>query len=188
MPRPLSETARQKAIDAAQTLLAEGGLENFTMDGVAKRSGVAKSTLYRHWMSSNELLVHAIDSTVEHVPACDTGTLRGDLKAMISELRALLEKPGNRELILEVLGIAARDPEFAAVKESMMSERMRPIRQIIEQAIDREEIPAMDLDMACLLVEGPFHSRFLMSGEPVSEGDVETLVNFVARGLGSPDR
>jgi len=127
MPRPLSESARQKAIDATLALVAEGGIDGFTMDGVAKRSGVAKTTLYRHWDSSNELLVTALDCKVEHIPGPDTGTLRGDLSALMSMMANIAGQPGNRELILEVLGLAARDPEFLAVNEAMMAERTRPI-------------------------------------------------------------
>lgn len=187
MPRPLSEAARQKAIEATQTLVAEGGLDNFTMDGVSKLSGVAKTTLYRHWSSSNELLVHALDSTVEHIPGPDTGTLRGDLAGLFSQMCSFLDVPGNRELVLEVLGMAARDPEFSAINEAMMYERKRPIREIIERAIDRGEIPPTDVDLACMLVEGPFHSRVLINGKQVRQEDVDALVTFAARGLGSPD-
>lgn len=185
MPRPLSESARQKAIDATLALVAEGGIDCFTMDGVAKRSGVAKTTLYRHWDSSNELLVTALDCKVEHIPGPDTGTLRGDLSALMSMMANIAGQPGNRELILEVLGLAARDPEFLAVNEAMMAERTRPIREIIERAVARGDIPPIDIDTATMLVEGPMHARLMMNPEPIKQEELPLFVNFVAQGLGS---
>lgn len=185
MPRPLSETARQKAIDATLAIVSEGGIDRFTMDGVAKRSGVAKTTLYRHWDSSNDLLVNALDCKVEHIAVPDTGTLRGDLSALMGVMANIASQPGNRELILEVLGLAARDPEFFAVNEAMMAERKRPIRQVVERAVERGEIPAIDLDTATILVEGPLQARLVISSEPIGQDELSVFVNFVANGLGS---
>lgn len=184
MPRPLSEEARQKAVDAAQSLVAECGMDGFTIDAVAKRSGVAKTTIYRHWNSANELLVHALDCQIEHIPAPDTSTLRGDLLQLFSMMRTILNTPGTRQMFLDMGSAAARDSELETVKKAMVDERTRPIREIVRRAIERGEIPEIDLEVATVLVEGPFIARMFMSSEPVEPWETEVAVDFIARGLG----
>ncbi len=185
MPRPLSAEARHKAIEASQTLIAECGIDGFTMDGVAKRSGVAKTTLYRHWNSANELLVHSLDCQVERIPTPDTGTLHGDLDRLFSTMRTIINTPGTRQLFLDMAGASARDPELEAVKEAMVGERMRPIREILRRAVERNEIPETDMEVAAVLVEGPFLARMFMSSEPLGEDEVAAYIEFIIRGLGA---
>lgn len=186
MPRPLSQQARQKAIDAAQELVAESGIDGFTIDAVAKRSGVAKTTLYRHWSSANELLVHAIDCQIERIATPDTGTLRGDLMEMYEIVRLIINTPGTRQMFLDMASASAHDPDLQAVKMAMVAERTRPIREILRRAIERNEIPDIDLEYASILVEGPFVARMFMSDEPVDVRETELAVDFIARGLGAP--
>lgn len=185
MPRPLSEKARQKAIDATQTIVAEDGIDGFTMDGVARLSGVAKTTLYRHWNSANELLVHSLDCQIERIPTPDTGTLVGDLTVLFDTMRSIINTPGNRQLFLDMAGASARDAELEAVKTAMVDERMRPIKEIVRRAVERDEIPDIDLDLAAVLVEGPFVARTFMSSEPLDEEEMHAYIRHIARGLGA---
>lgn len=185
MPRPLSEAAREKALAATQTLVAECGIDGFTMDGVAKLSGVAKTTLYRHWNSGDELLMQAIDCRVERFPSPDTGTLRGDLTELIAVLSAVVQQEGNRQLMLDVISEAARNPDFAAVHRAMMDERHKPIIDAVNQAIARAEIPDTDVPAACRLVEGSVMARIILNSTPLEAAEVPALVEFLARGLGS---
>jgi AcrR family transcriptional regulator len=186
MPRPLSETARTKAIGAAVALLGEHGIDGFSVDEVARRSGVAKSTLYRHWGSVNELLVSALDCHVERIPTPDTGSLGDDLTALFDGMRTVVEPAGNRHLLLDTLAAAARDPELARVQEAMLRERMRPIREIVARGVERGEIPPVDLDLASLFVHGPFMARFLLRADPVDPEEISPMVDLLVRGLGGP--
>lgn len=185
MPRPLSEEAREKAVQATQALVAECGIDGFTIDGVARRSGVAKTTLYRHFSSANELLVHALDCQVQHIPTPDTGSLVGDLTAQLSTMRDIVNTPGNRRLFIDMAAASAGDPELDAVKLAMINERTRPIREIVRRAVERGEIPETDIARSVVLVEGPFIARMLMSAEPITEDEVEAYVAHAVRGLGA---
>ncbi len=190
MARPLSEEARAKAIDAATSLLAEEGIDGFSVDAVARRSGVAKSTLYRHWASANDLLVHALDCHVEQIPTPDTGSLQTDLEVLFQTLRTVVKPEENRHLLLDTLAAAARDPELARVEQAMFHERMRPIRDIVERAIERGEIPTIDHELAAMFVHGPVMARILMVADPLRPEDISDLVPLLVRGLGgrpSPD-
>lgn len=185
MARPRSEQARKKAIDATQELIAEGGIGCFTMDAVAKRSGVAKTTLYRHWDSGNELLVHSLDCQVERIPTPDKGSLEEDLIEMFTMLAMIMSDPSTRQLIHEMMSAAAKDPELAAVKDAMVAERKRPLEEIVMRAVDRGEIPPIDIEEAAMFIEGPFMARTIMTNQPMGEEDIPRTVKMIVRGLGA---
>lgn len=184
MARPRSEVARQKAIAATQELIAEAGISGFRMDAVAKRSGVAKTTLYRHWDSGNELLVHSLDCQVERIPTPDCGSLEADLIEMFTVMARIMNDPGVRQVVLEMTSAAAKDPELAAVKNAMVAERHRPLEEILMRAVDRGEIPPVDLDQATLFTEGPFMARLMMRNQEVDTDDIPIMVRMIVRGLG----
>src|SRR5436190_2605757 len=81
MARPRSEEARRKALAAATDLIVERGVANLTIEEVAHRSGVAKTTIYRHWPERASLVLDTVRACFAAVPTPDTGTLRGDLDA-----------------------------------------------------------------------------------------------------------
>ena len=185
MPRHLSLVARQKAIDAAQAVVAELGISGFTLDGVAKRSGVAKTTLYRHWKSGSALLIHAIDCGIERAPTPNTGTLRGDLTEILTTVVEVFTTESNRQMMLEMASAAAKDPEFAALKQAMVQERTKPIRDVLRRAIDRGEIEPIDLRLASCFVEGPVLARIMDSNETIGPDDIRAMVDLMVRGLGA---
>src|SRR5215210_8686849 len=74
-----SERVRQAVLDATTDLVAEVGVERTTIDEIANRSGVAKTTIYRHFASKQVLVVEAVHACT-HIPVVtDTGSLRDDL-------------------------------------------------------------------------------------------------------------
>ena len=81
MARPRSDEARRKALEAARELIVEKGVVNLTIEDVAARSGVAKTTIYRHWPERTALIVDTVNAMFEHLRTPDTGSLRGDLEA-----------------------------------------------------------------------------------------------------------
>ena len=97
MARPLSTEARDKMVLAAQQLIGDHGVEGFTVDEVARRSGVAKTTIYRHFPNPNDLAIEAIDCMVEPFEEFDTGELRGDLLAFFGQVLPHMHEPEMRE-------------------------------------------------------------------------------------------
>jgi AcrR family transcriptional regulator len=185
MARPLSQEARRKAVDAAQAIVAEHGIPGFTIDGVAKRSGVAKTTLYRHWSSANALLIHALDDMIKRVSTPNTGSIVGDLFEMLSAFQILSSDEAHCKLIADLTSASLTDPDLAAVKRSMMFERSRPLREIVSRAVSRGEIPEIDLDLAMAFIEGPVLAHMIKSNQPLDPAMIPALVNLIARGLGA---
>ncbi|MEL7206752.1 MAG: TetR/AcrR family transcriptional regulator [Actinomycetota bacterium] len=185
MARPLSQEARRKAIEAAQELIGEHGIGGCTLEAVAKRSGVAKTTLYRHWGSGDVLLIHSIDCLIERMPTPATGSLRGDLLELMSMFRMVANEPAHRQMMLELMAAATKDPELAAVHRSLMQERMRPLHDVVQRAIDQGEIPPIDLHRASEFIEGPMMAKMIKSGEPIRAEELGPMVDLIIRGLGA---
>ena len=80
----------------------------------------------------------------------------------------------------------ARDPDLARIEQAMFRERMRPIREIVERAIERGEIPDIDTELASLFLHGPVMARVLLMAEPLDPDDISDLVPRLVRGLGGP--
>lgn len=185
MARPLSQTARQKAIDAAQAMVAELGITGFTVDGVARRSGVAKTTLYRHWHTGTALLAHALTCGADAPPPPDTGSLRGDLSELLGYAAAKMASDTGRRLFLELTTAAAQDPELATLSRALADERRRLAGQILSRAVARGEIPEpADPDLTCRLMEGLVLSELVDPGPPWDGPRIAALVELLVQAMG----
>ncbi|MDJ0769805.1 MAG: TetR/AcrR family transcriptional regulator [Ilumatobacter sp.] len=184
MARPLSETARAKMLLATQEIVMLHGLDGFTIDEVSRRSGVAKSTLYRHFRTGDELLLVAVDDLIEEVDAPDTGSLRDDLREMLNTFMAVAGNPKIRQLFVSILKRSITDPEFAATFRNVKEQRHAPLRVVLQRAMARGEVdPSIDVDLAMHMVEGPFVSKRMFADEDVTSRDADVLVELVVRAL-----
>jgi AcrR family transcriptional regulator len=186
MARTRSAEAQQKVLSAAQDVLGELSVDGFTVEEVAKRSGVAKTTIYRHWDSGNRLMLDALGCMVQSFPTPDTGSLAGDLEAFMGHVLPVVSDPKLMQTMLGVLAAAASDPEIAEVHQSMMAERMGPIRAIVDMAKDRGELRAdLDIDLVLDVIEGPFFMRKMVRREPVDASTIRQMIEITVAGLTS---
>jgi AcrR family transcriptional regulator len=184
MARPRSEEARRKAIVAATELLVERGVANLTMEEVAQRSGVAKTTIYRHWPERASLILDTVRATFEHVGTPDTGSLRGDLEAFFTGLvRADLTGTVGR-LMPCLIDAAGRDPEIGLLLDRIGLERQQPIMEIVRRAQDRGELPA-DLDPRVVVgtIVGPIVFRKLVWRQPIDAAYLQGCLDVAIAGL-----
>ena len=188
MARPRSAEARQKVLDAAQSVLGDAGVDGFTVEEVAKRSGVAKSTIYRHWPDGNTLMLSALDCMVQSFPTPNTGSLRSDLETFMNHVILAVDDPELTKTMLGVVAAAATDPQIAQIHRAMMAERLGPLVTIIDLAKGRGELPAdLDVDLVMDFIEGPFFMRKMIRRESIDESTVRQLVALIAAGLESLD-
>ncbi len=186
MARPLSVEARQKAIAAAQEVIAADGIEGFTIEAVAKRSGVAKTTIYRHFESGNELLIHAVHSMVQSIPTPDTGSLAGDIEALFNCIGPIFDDEIMRRTIIGIVSASIFDPDLHCAHQDLMNERATPIVSILQAAIERGELnETLDMSLAIDAVEGPFFFRCLVRREPLGPPETHALAQLIANGLKS---
>lgn len=174
-------------LEAAQALVMERGIEAFTVDAVAAESGVAKSTIYRHFASANELLLAALSETVDEVPDIDTGDTRADLAALMKQFVAVATQPGIQQLFTAVLQRAACDDDFGRLQHGLACERKLPLRLAIQRGIARGDIdPTIDLELIAGMLEGPLIARVMHDRDEMRPGEIDQIVDLVLKAVAAP--
>jgi AcrR family transcriptional regulator len=184
MARPRSEEARRKALAAATELIVERGVANLTIEEVASRSGVAKTTIYRHWPERSSLVLDTVRSCFGEVPTPDTGSLRSDLDVyfngmVVNDLSGTI---GN--LMPSLIEAAGRDSDMELLLDKVSQERQRPILDIVERAQARGELPG-DLDPRVVIgtIVGPIVFRKLAWRQPLDAAYVQGCLDVAVAGL-----
>ena len=184
MARPRSASAHQSALDATVEVLLESGLDGVTLEEVAARSGVAKSTLYRHFGSKEALVAEAARWCVIEYPTPDTGHLLTDLRALFDRYLEAEDVRHFSDLLPMLLDAANRQPELQTIVKDILAERRRPMRTLLQLAQLRGEIAAdLDLDVALALLIGPFTYRKMIEGSEVTPDFVNTVLATTVAGL-----
>lgn len=181
--RPREEATEQAITAAAREVLADKGVARMSMEHVAAKAGVAKSTLYRRWPSKIELAVHAVAATFDEIVIEDHGSLAADMRAGIGEAARLLRDPSTGGAYAALLAESARDPDGVGVRvrESLSTRLHALVATSVERAIDRGEIrrDMIDVDLLADVVVGSVMHRALATGEP-DEAFVDGLIALLA--------
>jgi AcrR family transcriptional regulator len=179
--RPMDITRDADILDAALDILAEEGYDRMTIDMVAARAKAGKATLYRRWPSKTELVIDAVacmkNSAIDYDNLPDTGTLRGDLVALIKPM-AMNDNQKKLKVMAGLVSLIARNPELAdIVRQVIIAPRVELNLFIMKRAIERGEIPA-DADIHTLATISPsmVSYRTLMLQQPV---DREYLIRLI---------
>jgi AcrR family transcriptional regulator len=179
--RPLDLTRDADILDAALDVLAEEGFDGMTIDMVAARAKAGKATLYRRWPSKTELVIDAVacmknsDLNLDDLP--DTGTLRGDLVAMIKP-PTIRDAERKLRVMAGLISLIARNPELAeAARVAVIAPRAAINRTFLQRAIDRGEIsPDVDIAMVSNISPSMVTYRTMMLAKPV---DREFLISLI---------
>ena len=126
--------SRAKVLAAATELLIESGPRGITVDAVAERSGVAKSTLYRHWSSVQELLVDVMRCNVPAATAIDLSRRLPRRAAAHGSIRASprCPLPAGRARCRPCWSCARHSPEMAEVLNADFDAKLHLIASILE--------------------------------------------------------
>jgi AcrR family transcriptional regulator len=169
-------------VDATLALLAEGSVSGLTVEGIAARAGVGKTTIYRRWSSKLPLVVAAIRALPElKVP--ETGTLRGDLRQILSALVKILRTSPLGPVLLHVAAESGTDPELRDAISEHLALRRAPLLEVSRRALARGELPAgSDPDTLTELLTGPIVNRLLFSTGPVDGRFIDVVIATVLEG------
>ena len=172
--------SRTAVIAATLDLLAERGITATTIEAVAERSGVAKTTIYRHWDGQPALVLDAIGTTLHTPTDPDTGTLRGDLLDLLGGLADALNTSPAAGLMPALIDAAERDPAFAALHHREAAQRHQVVHTAIVRGIDRGELsPGADPSEVLDMVAGPVFYRRLVSSGVVDRAFAQQVVDRV---------
>ena len=183
-PRPGGRSAkvRKKVLDAFVELVFAVGFESVTIEGVAKESGVHRSTIHRRWPTLDSLLVDAIMGSAQWswtAPRAKDG-LRNDLIEAARSARDDLAK--NQALMRALNSRAVHNKEVAAVSRFFWKQRVQVLIEVVQEAVDRRELPAgTNPEVFALALYSPLYMRNLMN-EPATDRFITRLVDVVLDG------
>ncbi len=179
------EHVRQSVLAAAFEELVAHGFNGATVAGVAKRSGVHETTVYRRWVTRENLFVAALlNRSADAIPAPDTDSTRGDLLAIVRGVIGYVRSPtGTAVLRAAMLPV---DDVYADARHAFWAQRLDALSPVVMRGIERGDLRA-DTDAQLLLetLVAPIHGRLLLTGEPVDDDFAERLVNQVLTGVAS---
>ncbi len=183
-----SARVRAAVIDATLTALLTRGLDDLSITEIAQQAGVHPTTIYRRWGSRSNLALDAVLSGTEaEILPPDTGSLRGDLLAVIRGIFPFLRTPLGELLVRLAL---RRDlPEYEAARGGYWAQRFRAGAALFERARARGELRAdVDPVLALETLVGPMYVRMLMTGEPLDDALLVRCVDLVLDGIAAPPR
>jgi AcrR family transcriptional regulator len=184
--RPRSPEADRAILSAAVALLAERGLAAMSIEEVAARAGVGKTTIYRRWPSKGLLALDAfVASFREQQPLPDTGTLRGDLLfALRTWVRAVTTTPMG-PMLAGLIAEAQHDAELRGAWRDRVLEPLRSQHRImLDRAMARGEIsPSVDREVVLDLFFGAAEHRLLLGHLPMTDEFIREVVDVILGGI-----
>lgn len=182
--RKRDHTRDPEILEAALDVLAETGYDGMTIEMVATRAKAGKATLYRRWASKAELVIDAValvkSRSIDFTALPDTGTLRGDLLAMIKP-PSIRESERKLNVMAAIVSMIARSPELASAAHAALIEPHAATNRVLfERARDRGEIAEdCDIEMLCTIGPALVAYRVLMLRRPVDRDFMISSIDSV---------
>jgi AcrR family transcriptional regulator len=176
--------SRASVLRITSELLKESGLGGFSVDEVSRRSGVAKTTIYRHWPMRTDLIIDACSQISTTHEAPDTGSFEGDVTALLTNTAELLRTANWSSVMPSIIDEAERNPRIAEVHSRIQMGHTAPFQQIIKRAIVKGELPK-GTNVAAVIASllGPLFYRRWFSREPLDGPFVKGVVRSMRRSL-----
>jgi AcrR family transcriptional regulator len=164
-------------------LLASRDYSEISMETLAERAGVSRTTIYRRWPSKAAVVAAAVSSLyLGRVEVPDTGSLSEDLVALLSETYRVMAD-GDGRVLEQLVRQSGQNPELVDVVRSIHYARRRMSTTTLNRAIARGELtPDIDQELLLDLLLGPLWSRLLVSGDPITPDEARSVVRLVLDG------
>jgi AcrR family transcriptional regulator len=183
--RPRDRRVDRSLLDAALALLAVGGPDALTIDAVAARAGVARTTVYRRWSGKDELVLAVLDDVAARlIPAPNLGDTRTDLIAIVETAIRVVGDPEVRSIIAALVSELPSNRALAQrFRRRLLDLRRDELRNVLERGIARGELHGeVDMEAAADLLIGPVYYRILLAGQQPSAHYPERIVDAFLRG------
>ncbi|MGH9222644.1 MAG: TetR/AcrR family transcriptional regulator [Acidimicrobiales bacterium] len=181
---PRVERSRTVILSAALELLGEIGYGGLTIEAVATRAGVGKSTIYRHWTGKLDLVEDAIRTLKTGIVLPAGGTLRDRVIALLRLAAASMAQSTWSTCLPAIIDAAERDPEVLAIHRRIASERRQQLIDLLTEGVAGGEIaPRSDLALLADCLVGPMIVRRLLLHDPLLPDAVPALVDQVLGGV-----
>ena len=184
---PRIERTRRVVLEAALALLAERGYGELTIEAVAAESGVAKSTIYRHWPSRVELVNDAFLELNPALPVPPEGDVRERLVVVLEDLAQTIADSAWSACLPTLIEAAEREPAARQLHARLCNAGRQALADLLAEGVRNGELPAdLDTQLIAEALAGPIILRRLMTGDPLPVDQVRHLVDQVLGGRCKP--
>jgi AcrR family transcriptional regulator len=177
-----SEHSRTAILTAAFELSGEVGYAALTIEGIAKRAGVGKQTIYRWWESKADVLLDALVAKADlFVSVADRGGLEDELRRFLEDSFALARRTPVADILCALMAEAQIDPGFGErFRTSFLYQRRGALSAILDRASARRELPAdASVSLIMDIVFGVIWYRMLATHDPIDENLVDQLLAVI---------
>ncbi|MCO6005617.1 TetR/AcrR family transcriptional regulator [Actinoallomurus purpureus] len=185
--RPRSERAAKAIVDATLDLLAEeGGVAGVSIEAVAARAGVGKTTIYRRWPNKEALIIDALAALKEPFPEPRGESVRDDLTAIARAFVANKSDKKRLDCYWSVLGSSERYPELIArFTREVIEPRREVIREVLRRGVASGQLRSdLDVELTQWVLTGAMANRARAFGAgPVPEDFAERVIDTLLAGL-----
>jgi TetR/AcrR family transcriptional regulator, regulator of autoinduction and epiphytic fitness len=177
---PRIERSRRVILEAALEELGEVGYGALTIESVAARAGVGKSTIYRHWSGKLALVEDAFRTLKAQALVPASGTVRERVVGFLEQMATLVEESTYSACMPALIEAAERDPQVRAFHCEFSGGRLAVLVDVLKEAIASGELPKdTDAQLLADALVGPIVMRRLMFFEPFDPKLVPALVDQV---------
>ncbi|MGI5193948.1 TetR/AcrR family transcriptional regulator [Streptomyces sp. CA-288835] len=183
--RPGGRTARvrRRILEAAAELIARDGVGGLRYEQVAELAEVNRTSVYRNWPDRTTLVADAIATFGADVaPLHDSGDLHADLVDFLEALAAATASPQGRAM-LNVVASARESPELRAVVDEVFDRRLATLRDRLQVAVERGELPAIDLSLLGAMLAGPVQLFVSRGARVFTRADAHQVTSLVLAGV-----
>jgi AcrR family transcriptional regulator len=177
---PRVERSRSVIHRATIDELAEVGYGAMTIESIARRAGVGKATVYRHWRGKLDLVASALETLKEDIFAPTEGTVRERVTALLIGLAVHLSDADLARCLPALISAAQYDDSVREFQRAFSRERRRVLVDLLTEGIASGEFDAdLDAELAAAVLAGPLFYARLLSHEPFPPERVEQVVALV---------
>jgi len=183
--RPGGRNAQVRAqiLGATAELVARDGFAGFRYEEVAELAGVHKTSVYRNWPDREELVAEALLQHAEDLASiADTGDIQRDLVDYLVALAGGLDTPFGQALVLAVQP-THENPVVRQTVARILEQRGAAMRQRVNVAVDRGELPSVDSAFLGEMISGPVHLIVNRGIRRFTRTDAERIVDVVLAGI-----
>jgi AcrR family transcriptional regulator len=184
--RPRSIRADEAIIEAVLDLIAEGSsLEALSVEAIAARAGVGKTTIYRRWPGKDALLIDAL-RTLKGAPPTPAGrSVREDLLALLVTVGHTPDERAAR-IMPCLMPEIHRNATQRRIYQEMVAPRRQAVREVLQRGVASGELRAdLDVEAAMGLLSGAMLLHRMTFWEPdVADADLAgRIVDTALAGL-----
>jgi AcrR family transcriptional regulator len=190
--RPRDPEVDRAILEATIDLLVDAGFGRLSIEAVAERAEVGKTTIYRRWPSKIPLVVDALRhlKNPTALEIADEMTTHDAFVLVLSQLVRTHHNDANDQMLAGLIDAMSRDPELAAaVRAGLVSDRRKVMVGLVERGIARGELRAdVDPEVIADLLGGAIVMRKMITGAPVTPRLVRQVVTLVLDGAAPSPR